>query len=150
MARRVHVFLPSALFFLTFFCTVKAQDHAGVSGDWREPGGSVVRVAPCGDAICARLVKLSDSAPSQVDGHNPDPAKRSRPLCGVQIGSGFHPTGPDHADDGQLYDPKSGKTYHGEMTSSGDTLKLRGYVGIKVFGRTESWTRVSRLKEACS
>lgn len=50
-------------------------------------------------------------------------------------------TSPGHAEGGTLYDPKSGKTYRGEMTASGNALALRGYIGLKVFGRTETWTR---------
>ena len=60
---------------------------------------------------------------------------------GLEIGRGFRLTDPAHAEDGTLYDPKSGKTYHGVMESAGDKLKLRGYVGIKALGRTEVWTR---------
>ena len=119
-------------------------------GDWREPGGSVIRIASCGDLLCARLVAISPQAPSPFDIHNPDPAKRSNRLCNLQIGTDFHPQGPNQAGDGQLYDPKTGKTYHGELTRDGDTLHLRGYIGIKAFGRTEDWARVSSPKASCS
>jgi uncharacterized protein (DUF2147 family) len=67
----------------------------------------------------------------------------------LQIGRGFHLADSSHADGGQLYDPKSGKTYSGSMASDGDSLKLRGYVGIKLFGRTEVWTRTHGNVPAC-
>ena len=118
-------------------------------GDWREPGGSAIRIAPCGAELCASLIQISPQAPSPFDTNNPDAAKRSQRLCGLQIGFGFHPIDPTHADDGQLYDPKTGKTYQGEMTSQGDTLHLRGYVGLRAFGRTEDWTRIASLKTTC-
>ena len=120
-----------------------ASASKGVVGTWREPGGSVLQVLPCGADVCAKLTGLSPSVPSKVDGLNPDPALKTRPLCGLQIGTGFHLTDPDHAKDGRLYDPKSGKTYHGAMTAEGDHLHLRGYLGLKAFGRTEEWTRTS-------
>ena len=85
-----------------------------------------------------------------MDVKNPAPALRSRHLCGLQIGYDFHPAGPAHAEDGRLYDPKSGRTYHGEMTSEGDQLHLRGYVGMRMFGRTEIWTRVTTPVKPCS
>ena len=123
---------------------VHAQTEAahGVEGEWREPGGSVIRIAPCGADVCATLIQIRQGAPSQFDIHNHDAALRSRPLCGLRIGTGFHLNGPINASDGKLYDPKNGKTYSGSMASAGDTLNLRGYVLFSVFGRTESWTRV--------
>lgn len=131
-------------------CCLAAAQNKGVEGTWREPGGSVIRVAPCGPNVCATLVEISKQAPSRLDTENPEPAKRSRALCGLYIGTGFHLNDPDHASDGHLYDPKTGKTYHGEMTSEGDTLHLRGYIGFKAFGRTEDWTRVEDLKGSCN
>ena len=118
-----------------------ASADAGLIGDWREPGGSIIQIARCGPDLCATLVAISAKAPSPLDLHNPDPDQRAKPLCGLIIGKSFHESSPDHAEGGMLYDPKSGRTYHGEMTATGDTLALRGYVGLKLFGRTESWTR---------
>ena len=99
--------------------------------------------------MCAHLIQISPQAPTPFDIHDPDPAKRSQRLCGLRIGYDFQPTNPSHAEGGQLYDPRNGKTYHGEMTSEGDTLHLRGYVGLRMFGRTEDWTRISSLKTTC-
>lgn len=123
---------------------ISAPSYAsqGVIGYWQEPTGSVIHVAPCGEYVCATLVALNPNAPEKTDGMNPDPRSRSRPLCGLLIGQHF--TADDRrADGGTLYDPKSGKTYRGTMTAEGTTLALRGYVGIKMFGRTEHWTRVA-------
>ena len=145
-------FAAIGLFALCFALptALRAQDK-GVVGVWQEAEGSVIRVAPCGADICARLVKISPREHFKVDGENPDAAKRTRPLCNLEIGSGFHLTDADHAEDGYLYDPKSGKTYHGSMTADGDHLNLRGYIGIKAFGRTEHWTRLpGGFKDSCS
>ena len=145
------ILLALALFAAPFGLA-QAQNPAakdqGVLGNWREPGGSVIRIGPCGGFICATLAVVKP--PASYDGNNPDPALRTRKLCGLAIGYGFHLTDPAHADGGQLYDPKTGKTYRGDMTSQGDTLKLRGYVGIRAFGRTEVWTRVSAPSQGCS
>ena len=122
----------------------------GVLGDWREPGGAVIRILPCGSEICLRLVKLNPRDSYTVDSMNGDPAKRTRPLCNLEIGTGFHLADPNNAGDGQLYDPKSGKTYRGVMQAEGDQLHLRGYVGLKIFGRTEQWPRIpGGLKDTC-
>ena len=115
--------------------------RSGVVGYWQEPQGSVIRIDTCGENVCATLVAISPSAPARVDGRNPNPDLRRRSLCGLRIGGGFHLTSADKADGGSLYDPKSGKTYHGIMTAHGDHMDLRGYIGIAVFGRTERWIR---------
>lgn len=137
------------LFALLLAPTAKAQTM-GVVGDWREPSGSVIRIAPCGDALCATLVFISTAAPVRVDGNNPDAALRTRPLCGLQIGQGFRGPDPNRAEGGRLYDPKNGKTYKGNMTSEGNTLLLRGYIGVSLFGRTAKWDRVTTPIESCT
>lgn len=126
-----------------------AQEHNGVAGNWRTPAGAIVRVASCGNDLCVTLLQLEPNAP-RLDIHNPDPAKRAQPLCRLQIGYGFHLSDPDHADGGHIYDPKSGKTYQGQMTAEGDHLHLRGFVGVSLFGRTEQWTRASQPPTGCS
>lgn len=122
------------------------EGNGGVLGFWRAPDSSVVHVEKCGQEICLTIVEISKTAPARIDGLNPDPRLKGRSLCGVQIGTAFHLDGEQKAEGGRLYDPKSGKTYKGLFSTQGNTLKLRGYVGIKAFGRSEEWTRTSEVK----
>jgi uncharacterized protein (DUF2147 family) len=123
---------------------------APVFGAWRTPAGSVVDVEPCRSSdpasVCLRVLDLPPDAPAKVDIHNPNPSLRDRALCGLVIGTGFHADDPMHLSGGLLYDPKSGHTYKGSVASEGDTLKLHGYVGFSVFGRTETWHRAAGTK----
>jgi uncharacterized protein (DUF2147 family) len=141
--------LAASLVALYLWQPAYAATGGGVLGDWRTPGGAVVRVAPCGGDLCATLLQLEPGAPTRFDTQNPEASLHTRKLCGLQIGYGFHLADPNHAEDGHLYDPKSGKTYKGVMSSEGDRLALRGYVGIRAFGRTETWTRTTGVT-ACS
>ena len=113
----------------------------GVMGEWRAPTTAVLRVYACGKDVCVKLIKPSGDV-TRKDAHNPMEGMRGRPLCGLELGSGFKRVDDDHANEGRLYDPNSGHTYKGTMTAEGDSLKLRGYIGIPLFGRTETWQRV--------
>lgn len=115
---------------------------ATILGYWVEPSGSLIRIATCGHKLCIYIASLPPGRPA-TDVHNPDRALRDRPLCGLRIGEDFSERDPLQADGGHLYDPKSGRTYRGSMTADGDLLHLRGYVGLKLFGRTETWKRAS-------
>ena len=81
----------------------------------------------------------------KTDISNPDPAKRSRPLIGLVFMTGFTPEGSGRWDHGTIYDPKTGNTYASFLEySGGETLKLRGYIGISLIGRTAVWTKVKQ------
>jgi uncharacterized protein (DUF2147 family) len=110
-------------------------------GDWKTPTTSVVRVYPCGSAVCLKIVKLAKDAPDRIDARNPESSLRNRPLCGLDVGSGFRKVDETHLDNGHVYDPKNGHTYSGTIVAKGDDLNLRGYIGISLLGRTEVWHR---------
>jgi uncharacterized protein (DUF2147 family) len=120
-----------------------------VQGYWREPLGAVLRIARCEDKLCIQIVAFSPGNHPHVDEHNPNASLRGRSLCGLRIGSGFLETDPRHARGGHLYDPRTGRTYSGSMTAEGDRLNLRGYFGIKLLGRTETWTRTGLSARPC-
>jgi uncharacterized protein (DUF2147 family) len=125
-----------------------AEDTA-LTGNWITPGHSIVSVYPCGpQRVCAKLVWIRDSAAK--DDNNPTESLRARPLCGLQIGSDFGMTDATHAKNGRIYDPDSGNTYTASMVASDSELKVRGYVGVALLGRTEVWHRTQEPIEACT
>jgi uncharacterized protein (DUF2147 family) len=78
----------------------------------------------------------------KVDELNEDPKLRSRPRLGLQVLSNFVKDGDTKYTDGTIYDPLNGKTYSCKMTYKGKTMDIRGYIGISLFGRTTTWSRV--------
>jgi uncharacterized protein (DUF2147 family) len=75
------------------------------------------------------------------DVKNPNVSLRNRDLLGIDILSGFSFHNGSYSD-GKIYDPESGKTYDCTMTLNGKELKARGYIGISLFGRTETFERI--------
>jgi uncharacterized protein (DUF2147 family) len=140
--------LPKRYFpFILFAALAVAGAHAQtstVTGYWREPGGSIIRIAPCNHQLCVEIAWLPARKRALTDVRNPDPRLRTRPFCGLRIGEGFVEVDPQHARDGRLYDPRSGHTYGGEMTAEGNLLHLRGYIELRIFGRTQTWVRTSQ------
>ena len=127
-----------------------AAAATGLQGDWLTPDKSAVAVYRCGTDLCIKIARVSPDVPYTTDGLNPNASLKSRQLCGLVIGTNFKTADTSHAEDGTLYDPKSGKTYHGSMSIDGDRLQLRGYLGLKLFGRTETWMRSPNQIEACT
>jgi uncharacterized protein (DUF2147 family)/fucose 4-O-acetylase-like acetyltransferase len=124
-------------------------------GLWYAEGGAArVAIEPCGPALCGRVVWLRapfDEEGCEVrDRHNPDTGLRDRPLLGLEILRGLVPQADGSWTGGRIYDPTSGHTYACRVTVEGeDRLRLRGYLGIPLLGRTTTWTRVGREQRAC-
>lgn len=79
------------------------------------------------------------------DEKNPDPALRDRLLKDVLFLWGFtYDKKRNRWRDGKVYDPDSGKTYDAKMQleKDGNILKMRGYLGVPMFGRTARFDRV--------
>ncbi|HUI34366.1 MAG TPA: DUF2147 domain-containing protein [Stellaceae bacterium] len=121
----------------------------GPLGTWlTEKKSGIVEIYRCADsdALCGRLVwfkiKPDDPNPLGLDLKDPDPARRNQPLCGLTFMWGFKPSDPGKWEDGSVYDPDDGRTYHANMKLRDDgTLDLHGYIGISLIGRSEIWTR---------
>jgi uncharacterized protein (DUF2147 family) len=98
--------------------------------------------------IGARIVSLREpttpEGKEKTDIHNPDRAKRDRPILGLVFMSGFIKKSDVRWENGTIYDPKSGNTYSCFMELEGpDKIKVRGFIGISLIGRTDIWTRAS-------
>ena len=130
-----------------------ADGPDGVLGTWVTADGKArIEVTKQGEVYDGSIVWLKEplyppddkDAPGQpkADRNNPDKSLRSRPIIGLPLIQGFKYAGDNVWTDGTIYDPDSGKLYSCKMTLMMDgSLRVRGYVGISLFGRTEIWTR---------
>lgn len=132
------------------------QPPNGVVGRWlTESKHGVVDIHACGGGkLCGTLVWIykptDDSGRPVVDRQNPDKALQGRAVCGLDMLGGFVQEGASHWTEGWIYDPESGKTYKANITLQDDgSLKLRGYVGIPLFGESQVWTRSDGSRGTC-
>ena len=124
-------------------------------GLWYAEGGAAqVAIEPCGRELCGRVVWLR--SPLDEDGcdlrdrHNPDPTLRSRRVMGLEVLQGLKPRPNGTWASGSIYDPATGNTYTCYLALDGnDRVRLRGYLGIPLLGRTTTWTRVGAENRMC-
>jgi len=70
---------------------------------------------------------------------------RNKPILGLIVIKGLTKNG-DVYDGGKVIDPKNGKAYHCKISLDGkDKLIVRGYIGIPLFGRSQTWIRQKPL-----
>lgn len=129
------------------FDTAVAQNADDIIGVWLTDGGkSKVEIYKKGEEYFGKIIWLrepNENGKPKVDKNNPDDDLKSRPLVGMELLSDFE-FDDDEWEDGEIYDPESGKTYSCEMTLDGNTLNVRGYIGVSWVGRTTEWTRSSK------
>jgi uncharacterized protein (DUF2147 family) len=83
----------------------------------------------------------NDGKPKR-DIYNPDEAKHSDLIIGLNVLKGLEFDTKNVWDSGKIYDPENGKTYACKMTLVDENhLDVRGFVGFSLLGRTENWTR---------
>lgn len=66
---------------------------------------------------------------------------KGKPIKGLRIMWGLKQNGPNSWSGGEILDPKSGKIYNVKIKQNGNRLEVRGFVGISLLGRTQTWVR---------
>ncbi len=123
-----------------------APEAIDPTGLWlTENERSAIRIRRCEQGLCGRVAWIIDGG-MQYDSKNPDARKRDRPMCGLKIlwGVEQQADAPNSWEDGTVYKADAGKTYNVDLTlEDRDTMTVRGYVGIALLGKSQTWTRVS-------
>jgi uncharacterized protein (DUF2147 family) len=109
---------------------------------------SVIEISDAGGTLQGTVRKIFDRP-----GDNPqhlcmscDGALKNKPVVGMTVITGMKRDGSGW-DGGSIFDPGSGNTYSGEMhLDGGDKLVVRGYLGISLLGRSQTWIRESAYK----
>lgn len=124
-----------------------AQDASPV-GLWRTFSDTTgqesgrVRIWQQGGLLYGRVVGIVDPAKRDAVCQKCTDDRRGQKVMGMQIIRGMKPD--DGAwDGGQILDPENGSTYRCVMrlADGGRKLVVRGFVGISLFGRSQTWVR---------
>jgi len=112
-----------------------------VINDQGKPGGQVETYLLDGKLFGKVTQMRPGRQPGDVCAKCPGELK-NQPIQGLVILRNFKPDGEDWTG-GTAVDPDNGKEYKGKIWTAGkDKLFLRGFVGISLLGRTQSWTRI--------
>lgn len=117
------------------------DDHTGQAK-------AVVEIRETGGELEGRIVQLFDPPVPHPECIKCTGALKNKPVMGMRILWGMRQNGSEWTG-GHILDPESGDIYRCTMTleNGGKVLRLRGYIGLSVFGRTEKWVRVEDPKE---
>ena len=68
--------------------------------------------------------------------------RKDKPIVGMVIMNGLKKEKTGHWSGGEILDPEEGDIYKVKIaTEDGKTLRVRGYIGISLIGRTQVWVR---------
>lgn len=103
---------------------IRISEHNGEFSAVVEKG---LRDTDTGDAVCD---KCKDE-------------RKGKKIIGMTIAKGLKQNGHKY-EGGEILDPENGKTYKCKMTldETGNNLEVRGFIGISLLGRSQTWHRV--------
>lgn len=135
----------TALFALLVSFTMQAQT---ILGKWKTIDDntgkqrSTVEIFEKDGKVFGKIVAITDPAKQDKVCDKCSGDDKNRPLIGLEIIKGLSKKG-DKYEGGYIIDPDSGKRYKCYLElDDANTLKVRGYLGMALIGRTQTWHRV--------
>ena len=127
----------------TVLC-MSAVDVAGEPRRGREKG--LVRIADENGVLFGRIEgNLGANPPARRVCDLCSDDRKDKPLLGLVILRGVRQSRDEAGqwDGGDILDPDTGKVYRVRLhpKNGGKELEVRGYLGISLFGRTQTWIR---------
>ncbi len=125
-------------------------DDASPAGLWRNIDDAtgkpraLIRITESGGTLQGKIEKVF---PGPNESQNPkcekcEGANKDAPVVGLAILNGLKKDGDAYAG-GQILDPDNGKSYSSkvQLIDGGKKLSVRGYIGVPMLGRTQTWVR---------
>ena len=142
----------SILLFIAFHVAMAQHNSTdAIVGTWLVQDGSAkVKIEKSNGKFCGKMVWIKNpndkNGQPLRDSNNPDPSLRNRQQMGLTLLENFVYSEENLWTSGTIYDPDGGKVYSCKITmKDNQTIEVRGYVGISLFGRTDTWKRVQDI-----
>ncbi|MGC4128539.1 MAG: DUF2147 domain-containing protein [Bergeyella sp.] len=136
------------LLFTLAFSLFGVLSFAQIEGKWKtiddETGKekSIVEIYKKSDGKYYGKIHQLLQKPANNNCVNCKDDRKNKPLIGLEIVRGLSKDGNEFSG-GTITDPKSGKTYKCTIKREGDKLNVRGYFGVSLIGRTQTWHKVN-------
>ncbi len=152
MQKRTNLMYPLLALFLTIFSFsaqisfAQADSPAGLWQSIDDKTGqprSLIRIEENNGTLTGTVEKgllPTDTGDAVCDKCKDD--RKDQPIIGMSIIRGLTKNG-DKYDGGTILDPDNGKVYKCKLKldDTGNQLEVRGYIGISLIGRSQTWTR---------
>ncbi|WP_310384505.1 DUF2147 domain-containing protein [Roseateles sp.] len=129
-----------------------AMAQASPTGLWKtiddetKAEKSLVRVSETAGVFSAVIEKLLDPAKADAKCDKCSDERKDKPVMGMTILRDVKKSGSDSElwDGGDILDPNNGKVYKVRLkpVDGGKKMEVRGYIGMPMLGRTQTWIRV--------
>ena len=107
---------------------------------------SLVRITESGGVLSGTIEKILDPAKQDVKCDKCKDDRKDKPVVGLLILRNLRQDAQDKDiwAGGEVLDPTDGSTYKARVKpiDGGQKLEMRGYMGVPMFGRTQTWIRV--------
>jgi len=139
------------LFALLLFISQPAwADHATAAGLWKTIDDvtgkprSLIRISEKNGefiAVVEKGLRETDTGEAVCDKCKDE--RKGKKIIGMTIAKGLKQQGHKY-EGGEILDPENGKIYKCKMTldETGNNLEVRGFIGISLLGRSQTWQRV--------
>ena len=112
-----------------------------IDDDTKEPK-SLVRIVEKDGVFSGRVEKILTPGKADAKCEQCTDERKDQPVQGMTIISGMKRSG-EQWENGSILDPNNGKVYSSRMKllDGGKKLEVRGFVGVSLFGRSQTWIR---------
>ena len=140
-------------FTLAFGATAAFAQATSPAGLWKtvddatKKEKSLVRISESGGVFSGKVEKIVDAdAPKDAVCKDCTDDRKDKPVLGMTIIKNMKQSADDKAvyEGGEILDPNNGKVYKSKLklVDGGTKLDVRGYIGVPMLGRTQTWSRV--------
>ena len=140
--------MKKIIFSIFFLLTSTISFSQSILGKWKSideetnKDESIIEIYQENGKFYGKIIQLFDPQNKDATCLECKGKNKNKPIVGLLIVNGLKKDG-DQWSGGKVLDPKNGKEYKCYITlKNNDIMKLRGYIGFSVFGRTAYWYRV--------